>query len=315
MFRELESAFLLALAAGCEAPMAVPPRLTEVTVVAPGEPAERSEPELRSAITAPSQVPYRPEALGAGEEFVTVTLTNAGSGTLEIGSLEVAFTATRDGVPFPCNTTRAAGLREREPSRLEPGESQPFERRLDCEMPLPGLYTIGVSIRMSAEPDAKPRGIGSFSLDVIGRGTVPKPYPPRPGLWVMMTGNRDAPPMPPAAWARGDYHVLVAVVNGSSQRVQVGPGHLSLMTYRRGSAIPCSGETQVLALPAYLEPGRTAVVPAPVSCSPSEEGQYELEGLFNLDKDEPPLTIGGVPLKVSTEPPPLVPVPLDSRWQ
>jgi len=269
------------------------------------------EPELHASLIAPSRAPYDVDLLGIGTQFVGIRLTNSGDRVAVLGRLRATFTATREGVPFPCNDRHRVVGQEREPASLGPGESFVFDRALDCSMPLPGRYEVGVSVALGERASGRGDPIGAFSLEVVGGTTTPRPYPARPGLYFAMIGGRVTSPLPPEAWRRGDYHVVVAVVNAGPGPIPVGPARLTMETYRVGSPFPCSGQADPLAFPDRLEAGGVHTLQAPVTCSPSEEGHYVLVGRLALGAVGSEIEIGRVPLAVSHDPLPFVSDPLD----
>jgi hypothetical protein len=233
---------------------------------------------------------------------------------VDFGWPRVAFTAERDGVSFLCNDHLDPSGEARAPTSLAPGQSLVLESNLDCAMPLPGRYDVGVYVAFggSARTD---RGdlVRTFRLDVEEGSVVPRPYPSRPGLFVAMTGGQATPPLPPLAWARGDYHVVVAIVNDSSHPLEVGPAHLAFLTYKKGSPLPCAGQKEPVLFPEQLSPGSYKVVQAPVACAPSEEGTYDIIGRFTLDAVGEEIEIGRVSLKVNRDPPLFLPEPWPSH--
>jgi len=168
---------------------------------------------------------------------------------------------------------------------------------------LPGRYSVTVYAAFPGDAKGE-RGdaAGAFSLDVMEEGIGgPRPYPSRPGLFVAMTGGRMTHPLPEEAWARGDYHVVVSVMNGASHAIAVGPARLAFLTYKKGSPLPCSGQAESIPFPEQLAPGAMHVAQAPVACAPSEEGRYEIVGRLALGEGEE-IEIGRVGLKVSSDP-------------
>ncbi len=312
--------FLLLAVVGCPLPMPrpTPPEMPEP--VPPRAPVEgvplAHASDLRASLKAPSRAPYVVEALGIGGQSVTVRLTNAGARNVDIGRFRVAFTAARDGVSFPCQEHVGGSTKDREPTSIAPGQSFSFARDLDCTMPLPGRYNVGVyvAVRDGAQSD---RGdfVGAFSLEVLDSDLAPRPYPSRPGLYVVMTGSRVTRPLSPEAWTRGDYHVVVAVVNGSSLPVLVGHARLAYLTYKKGSPMPCSGQAEPIAFPEQLAPGNVQVIHAPVACAPSEEGRYEIVGRLTFGDVGEEVEIGRVALKVTLDPLLFAPEPWPSLGQ
>ena len=266
------------------------------------------EPEIRARLKAPSHATYVAEALGAAGQSISVELANAGKNPVNVERMGVSFTATREGVPFPCKKRVGASMGRREPETLHPGQSFVFERDLDCAMSLPGHYDIAVYVAFGDRQDRTDL-VGKFGLDLDDRGVAPRPYLPRPGLYVAMVGDRATRPLSPEAWARGDYHVVLAVVNGSTHAVRVGPARLAFTTYRKGSTLPCSGQAESLLLPDELAPGTMHVVQKAVACAPSEEGQYEIVGRLTFGESPEEIEVGRVSLKVSRDPILFIPEP------
>jgi hypothetical protein len=258
-----------------------------------------SDPDIRAVLKAPSHAQLG-EALGVGGHSVSVQLTNAGTRSADISRFRVAFTASRDSVPFPCNQHVGDSVKVR-PASLGPGQSFVFERDLDCTMPLPGRYDVSVYVVVRDLAGARGDLAGQFAFDVLESPKEPLPYLPRPGLYVRMTGARWSRPLSADAWARGDYHVVLSLVNGSGRPVLVGPGQLSFTTYKEGSSLPCSGQAESIVLPDALAPGAVQVLQAPVTCAPSTEGQYEIVGRLALGADES-VEVGRVALKVTRNP-------------
>ncbi len=247
-----------------------------------------------------SNTEYHVDALGARGGSVSLSLANRGTRPVQVDHLRIELTATRSGVSFPCKSQVGPPQGYHEPRELGPGQSFLFERSIECEMPLPGRYDIAV---YGAVNDAGGRGslIGQFALDVAPSAAAPRPYPSRPGLYVAMVGEHSTRPLSPEAWARGDYHVVLAVVNGSNQPARVDSARLGLLTYRKGSPLPCSGQAEPIRLPVELLPGSTSIVRLPLSCAPSEEGQYEIVGRVVFGGAEE-IEVGRVSLRVTRAP-------------
>jgi hypothetical protein len=262
---------------------------------------------LRTSLRAPAQIDYSPTSLGPSAPFVEIRVENHGPGPVPIPELFASFTAARDGVLFPCGGPVGRGA-SRELSRLGPGETFAFERRLDCTMPLPGQYEVSVWIAVAgAEGEKPPRAAvplfaGSLPIEVTAReGQGPLPVPGRPGLYAMMTGPPVATPMAPEVWTKGGYELLVSLVNGGRDPVAVGPARLSLLVFRKGSALPCASRAQALDEPETLAPGTMHVTRVPVLCVPTSEGHYLITGRLDLGGGRE-LDIGRVALDVTGDP-------------
>lgn len=261
--------------------------------------------DLVATVEGPRRAPYEPDALGFGGGAVTVRMTNVGANTLALRPIRFSFSASREGVSFPCREHVGGSVRVREPATLAPKQAFVFARDIDCALSLPGAYDIRVFAQVG---DAASRGVrasdqvGAFRFELETGPRVPRPYPAREGLHAMMTGGRLTRPLHADAWARGDYHVLVAVMNASKVPVAVGAGRVAFLTYRAGSSLPCSGQAELVRFPDRLAPGALHVVRAPVACAPSVEGQYEIVGRLTLDDVGEELEIGRIALTVSGNP-------------
>ncbi|WP_394842360.1 hypothetical protein LZC95_35460 [Pendulispora brunnea] len=153
---------------------------------------------------------YDPDALGSFNRPIVLRLTNAGGRPLYVEPLRVAFTASREGVPFPCREHVLGTIRRGEPKWLDPGQSFAFERDMDCTLPLPGTYQIRAFVQVGEGPiDLRPEDAAdAFMFEVESGPLVPQSYPSGDGLFVIMNGRKVTRPMPPEAWARGDYRVI-----------------------------------------------------------------------------------------------------------
>jgi hypothetical protein len=272
-----------------------------------------SHPELQAAVHAPARAPYDPNALGPAGRTIAVALTNRGTQTVAIGELRASFTASRDGVAFPCREHIGGSPRNREPSALPPGHSFTFERDLDCTMPLPGQYDVKVFLRLGRDDAALPQEpAGAFVLELFATSPrVPHPFPSRRGLYALMTGNRRTPPLSADEWKRGDYHVVVALINAGTQTVRVGAGKLAFQVCRQGAKTLCTGQAEAVPLPNELGAGAVHVVQAPIAGAPSAEGRYEIVGRLSLGDGGDDVEIGRIPLHVSGDPSLYAPEP----WQ
>jgi len=289
-----------------------------VTRPAPSEPAPPAAStgdfsELRASLRAPARVTYEPQSLGVAGEFVSIRVENIGSRTVPLPRLHATFATTRAGVAFPCNAHVGSRTGAIEPSHLDPGQSFTFERLLDCTMPLPGAYEVRLWIHAAEGEGDRDRShaplfVGSFPVDVASNGRAPIAIAARPGLFAFMTGATVSRPMPPDAWAKGGYHVAVALVNGSPRPVEVGRAHVTLLVFKRGDPLLGTERQQPLDEPAALAPGAVHVHLVPVTGVPSEEGRYEIVGRFAVG-DSPEVEIGRVGLVVTQSPDLLQPTP------
>lgn len=294
---------LLAFVAACSWSDAIPP-------VAPrrGEAILAAHPLVHARLKAVPQTSYELTALRAVPSSVAVELMNTGDETVVLGTVRLSYYATRDAVAFPCNGTPSPPDGAREPTSLRPHESFAFERQVDCLLPLPGRYDIQVFVGYG-DDEATRDLVGSFSLTVVATPRSPQAYPSRPGLFAAMIGREVTRPLSPEAWARGDYHVILAVTNAGPTPVPVGRGHLALVVNRRGSPLPCSGASEPVVFPELLMPGATATATAPLACAPALEGTYEIAGRLGLEGSPEELEVGRFGLEVTRDPLRFVPMP------
>lgn len=297
----------VALLTACPLPMRRTPPEWPPEPGPPGNPAGTSlarSPELRVFVRAPKTTTYDPIALGPAARTVSLRLTNAAKTPVLVGRFDVTFRALREGVSFPCKGS-AAPSENREPTSLAAGQSFDYVRAIECTMPLPGRYEIETYVRVEgAEASGgQEQRAGSFALNVAANGvTDPRPYPGRDGLHVLMTGGRVTRPLPPEAWQRGDYTVVVALINASPRPLVLGAVRLAFLVYKKGSPIPCAGQAEPFPTPDELDAGATYLARAPIACAPSEEGRYEVVGKLTLLDVGTELEVGRVPLKVTRDP-------------
>jgi hypothetical protein len=245
---------------------------------------------------------HQVDALGASAESLSLWIVNGGATPVRVDRLGVKLTATREGVSFPCTTQIGSPQGYREPKELGSGESFHFERAITCVMPLSGKYDIAVYGALNEPKAARSTLVGQFALNVEETGTAPRPYQSLPGIYVSMVGERSTRPLSPEAWARGDYHVVLVVVNGSDRPVRVGSARLGVQTYRKGSPLPCSGQTEHIQLPTELLPGSITLVRRPLTCAPAQEGQYELVGRVAFGGAAEEIETGRISLRVTRDP-------------
>lgn len=277
---------------------------------------------LKVALSAPARVDYDPASLGIAAHYVSIRLENRGPEPIPVTHLHASFSCARQGVAFPCNAHVGQTADAIEPARIDPGQSFAYERRLDCEMPLPGRYDVTVWIHpgegedeheargggaslATPEPDTRAgQGVyaGSFDLDVVAAdGNEPHAVPSRPGLFAIMIAATTAAPMKPADWVRGGYRAVVALINGGNRPIAVGPAYVSIVVFKRGESTPCTGKREPLEAPPDLRPGMLYTARVPVTCAPKVEGQYEIVGRLKLE----PMTdveIGRIGLLVTENP-------------
>jgi hypothetical protein len=268
-------------------------------------------PELRLTLRAPTRAPYDVGALGPTGQFVTIRVENVGPHTVRVSPFQATFSVTREGVTFLCDVSATDTPVAREPASLAPGQSFVFERPLDCMMALPGTYDVAVAVRLGDDGsnDVRATPAGSFRLEIGASPRAPKAVPSRPGLFAVMTGGTTTRPMSSDAWARGDYHVVVAVINGSQHPIAVGSGRLSFLVYRKGSPLPCSGQAELIVFPEEILPGTRHVVHAPIACAPSSEGKYEIVGHLSLGESGESFEVGRLDLRVTSDPKQFTPLP------
>jgi hypothetical protein len=262
--------------------------------------------DLAISVTAPRSVPYDAQSVGASASFLSIHVSSRRERPVALPRLYARFTASREGVSFPCGLAVSDDDR-REPTVLAPGQSWTVERPIRCEMPLPGIYHVGIWIGVGAGPSgAAPRGSERFegvqSIEVEAReGQSPQALPAGAGAYALLTGPSVVVPMRSEAWARGDYRVLVALINGNAHPVPIGNVQLETSVFKRGSPLPCNGGRQPVDVPAVLGPGSTYLARLPLTCAPSSEGQYEVVGRLVL-ADRSSVEIGRVGLLVTTIP-------------
>jgi len=255
-------------------------------------------------VTTPPTVAYDIAKLGPSTRTVSVRITNGGERPADITGLDVSFSASRNGVSFPCAVHPASTAGAQDPSWLPPGELFTFEKEIDCSMPLPGRYNLQVFTRFQEDsPHEAPDFVDQVTFEIFPGLHSPSPYPSRKGLYVAMSGDAVTRPLPPEGWARGDYHVVVAVINSTDEPIAVGTARLSFLTYKSNASLPCSGEAATLRFPAVILPGTMVTLPAPVTCAPSEQGIYTIVGqLTLLQAGDVALEIGKVDLMVTSDP-------------
>jgi len=291
-------AALVLMMAGCAAPAAG----------APSGAAGASQADAHSAlnvvIIAPPTAAYDISTFGPTTRTVSVRLVNEGDHPVDIAGADTVFSVTRDGVSFACPAHPRKHEHKHVPEYLPPGEPFSFERTVDCTMPLPGSYKLRVYITFDED---SANTVADFAdevtFNVLPDNHAPKPYPSRNGLYVVMGGDIVTHPLLPEGWARGDYHVVVAVINATNHSIPVGPARLSFLTYKSRSSLPCSGQAETLSFPSQIAAGTMLTSAASVTCAPSEEGVYEIVGHLALAQaGDTEVEIGRVDLTVTSDP-------------
>lgn len=272
----------------------------------PSSVAEPPSGGLTFQVRGPENAPYDARSLGPSGRFVEIRARNEGERAIAVSGLAVTFSATRAGVVFPCALRSPSVLAQRLPASLAPGASLEIDRELGCTMPLPGAYQVQVFVRTDAAP--KPRLVGTFALELMPGANMPRPLGV-PGLFGLVTGGRSTPPLTPGAWSEGDYHVVLALINASTRAIRLGPATLSFVVYKKGSPYPCTSEAKPLSLPDELASGEVYTAQLPISCAPSEEGQYEVSGRFSMNGAEE-IEIGRLGLNVTSNPLLYTPLPI-----
>jgi hypothetical protein len=102
---------------------------------------------------------------------------------------------------------------------------------------------------------------------------------------------------------------VVAAINAGPRTVTVGPAEVAFLTYKSGSALACSGASEVAAFPDELAPGTMHVLKIPLTCAPTETGDYEVVGYVTLE-GATRLEVGRLALRVTTVPTFYIPEPV-----
>jgi len=258
-------------------------------------------PRLRVEVKAPERVAYDPRSLGPVMRLVTIRISNAGGGVLRLEGVSFSFSATRDGVPFPCSSVVGSATALREASNLAAGESTEVERVIDCKLLLAGTYAISLA--------ANGERVAAFKMDVNDEGDAPRPYPGRPGLFLRLTGGPIVRPSNAAVPKPSEYPLVVAVINGGSKPIRGGAARLALSVCRQMVSLPCVNETVRIALPETLEPGTVQTVDVPSAGAPRREGDYSIDGRITLDDETDGVPIGRVCLKITRDATVIAPMP------
>ena len=251
-------------------------------------------------VVSETSLPYRVSALGVAGHHVGISLQNTTHGYVELGELRVTFSARREGVPFPCRPLVGAAGGEREPSRLLPFEGHVFERDLDCQLTLPGRYTIGVQLTLGG---GAPIALPELPIDVEPRGgRAPQQHPGVPGLWAMTAGDKNARPLSAEGFARGGYAVVIALVNGGPRPLPLRGARVLFRVTRVGTPLPCMDEPVSLKAPLALAPGESHFERIPVTCVMNKPGTYDIDSALVVDPDPRELPMGRTRVTVGADP-------------
>ncbi len=301
-------AMVLLLAGGCASAASPGP-----DTVAPAAPPARSS-GVRVEVDAPAVASYKLDVFGLAGAPVTLRVTNVGPVAVPVDDLTVAFTASREGVAYPC---RPSGNMPtgREPAVLQPHQSFVYRRTLDCSLPLPGTYAFaayaafGRAPRLGAPADA----VGTFTVRLRGAGMgVPQPDPELNGLFAGVSGNPFERPLSPEEWAKANYGVVVALINGSRHPIDGVRARVVFRVYHVGSTVACLESPTRLDVPPVLAPGAMYTQRVPVTCVMNTPGQYDVVGYLELgDADPTPMELDRFRVTVTDDPllfaPPLQP--------
>jgi hypothetical protein len=263
-----------------------------------------SRPELDVTISAPKSARYVPGAAGPEAEEVRVRVTNKGAAEVPVAWPRVSFTATRNGVPFPCKHHDGGGMSDPEPKALPPGATFTFERDVDCALTALGKYEIGVRLGFARADYDHGEPVGSFVLEVLGSGpSAPRPHPARPGLHVALTGDTAAAALTPEQWLRGDYKVLVVIVDTEHAPVTVGPMRATLHVTSKKASPTCASERMTIPLPGTttFEPGRARTFELPVRCPLTPGREYDVGVRLALEPGAPEPEVGSLHVKVQSD--------------
>ena len=142
-----------------------------------------------------------------------------------------------------------------------------------------------------------------MEIDAAG-DEAPRAYPGRPGLHVAMDGDALTPPIPYDAMKRGEYHVVIALINASRAPVPAGAVTIAFRVFKKPGALPCAGESVRRSAPDALGAGEVYMLRAGVTCLREEHGDYDVVGLLSFD-DAPVaegFEVGRVHVRITADP-------------
>jgi hypothetical protein len=253
---------------------------------------------LRVQILLPERADYVASSLGAKQPRVLIRIGNGGATSARVAPLVATFEAKRDGVSLRCAEHADPPIGVREAGELAPGQETSVARELDCAMPLPGTYEITATVRVGS---GEQTWTSRRALTIAATGPVPRVVPGT-ALHVLITGPRATRAMPPDAWARPENAAVVAFINGGPTPLALGQVKLGFSVFKRGTDIPCAGQTEPVALPAALPGFGIVVARAPITCAPSEQGDYLIVGRLQTEQHPEEVDIGRFALRVTQNP-------------
>jgi len=252
---------------------------------------------LAFRIEARPRVPYARASLGPVGYEVTIHVRNASAAPVDVGSLRAVFRATRNGVAFRCGFGTSAPPGVREPKTLAPGSRFAFRREVDCAMPLPGAWAVGVSVAIAG---AEPTPVGEVAVHLDGAG--PPEHPTLRGLHAAALGNEQSRALGETKWLEGGYNLTVALVNGSAAPLTLEDARAAFKVTKVGTPLACMDEPVKLTTPLTIPPGVVWLERVPITCIMHTTGSYDIVGSLVADRSTAELPLGLVRLQVSSDP-------------
>jgi hypothetical protein len=289
---------LASLAGGCVA--STPPG---PSVAPPAASPALLAPPLRLEARAPSTVAFGSTDLGRNDALVAIRVTNEGDAPVLVGDLRVAFEVRRGATAFACE--RQVSARDFDAASLRPGESFTAETPLRCWTPLPGTYDGRAVVAVGGASAAL---TAPFRFEVTDpRGDASRPYPTRPGLYVLAGGALQTLPIPDASPEERSYHAVVVLVNATPREMALPPARVRLDVYRSGDPLPCTSQVSLRPV-APIPAGAVDVERIPVTCLRERRGAYEIHASVAFD-DDPPASAGRFRVRVTDDLGVIVPIP------
>lgn len=264
--------------ASCARPAPLPASLAssaETTTTGASAAAGRVGVEVR----APSRLRYSPAVLGAPRAPVEVVVTNRTSEDLDVTGLRLRFAAVREGVSFGCHPDGVASFSAREPRSLAPGATFTYQRWLDCELPLTGIYELRPAVTFG-------RAVAAISVAPLRvRVVAPRTSDPEPiddrGLFIAIGTSKFVASRP----GRGNASAEVAVVNGSTRGLSTPRIRLLTRVRINGYPLTCESDSVAVDVPPVLASGAVYRERVDVPCVGLEHpGVYGIEVRALLDE-------------------------------